>query len=144
MAQWNEVSSLEDLERFLDRVVSFHDGIVKEVHWVNRDHIDASLAMSPYRLADARMLVQRQGGDPSAVELYFERIWRCDLNTVDFIFESKAATVTSVDSLGPTISLLRLDLESTTLAFERMFWRETSDWMGSDVRFGPFTSPIRE
>ncbi|MCW5941655.1 MAG: hypothetical protein KIS66_05455 [Fimbriimonadaceae bacterium] len=141
MSPWLEVRTYDELEAFLRVVGGFHDGVLKEVHWVNRDHVSASLAMVPYRLADARVLGQRQWANPSAVEIYFEGVWRLSLDTVDFIFGTTAGTAESSAQIGPPRPLLTLDLESSHIAFERMFWRDASGWIDAEPRFGPFEPP---
>jgi hypothetical protein len=82
---WNKVSTVAELDQFLVRVGSFHDGILKEVHWVNRDFIEVKLGMHAGRLSDAHVLVQRQYEDPSAVVLLLENVWGLGLDAVDFI-----------------------------------------------------------
>ena len=133
---WNSVTTVDELEAFLRVVGGFHDGIIKEVHWVNRDSIAENLMMTPYTLSDARMLVQRQWREPSAVEIVFESIWRLKLETVGFVFSTTAGTEESSVELGPSRQLLTLDFENAEVAFERMKWRDASDWMGPDLRFG--------
>ena len=134
--EWRSVTTLDELEAFLRVVGGFHDGIIKEVHWVNRDWVGENLRMAPYKLADARMLVQRQWREPSAVEIVFESIWRLKLDTVSFVFSTTAGTEESSTMLGPSRPLLTLEIEDTEVAFERMKWRDASDWMGADLRFG--------
>lgn len=136
MSEWLEISTLEELEAFLMKVGNFHDGIVKEVHWVNRDFVNKSLSMMPYQLAQVRMLVQRQWAEPSAVEMRFENVWRVQLDTVDFVFGSEASVEMSSRTLGQARSLLVLKMENSEIAFERMRWRDASEWMGPEARFG--------
>src|ERR1044072_9013728 len=142
MAPWHEVSDLKQLNQFLDVVNGFHDGVLKEIHWVNGDHVSESLSLLPCRLSNARMLVQRQANQPSAVEIYFQNIWSITLDTVDFIFESTAEHESPKTLLDKQLHLLRLNLEGSRIVFERLYWRDASDFMGYDVRFGPFTAPL--
>lgn len=128
------MTTLEELQSFLKTVGSFHDGIIKEVHWINRDYVAESLSMRAYQLADASMLVQRQWAEPSAVEIQFESVWKMHLDTVNFVFDSSAGTEMSSATLGDARSLLVLNIEYSSVAFEKMRWRDASDWMGPDVR----------
>ena len=134
MSEWQAVTSIAELNEFLSVVGGFHDGILKEVHWRNRDWIDEDLTMRPNSLADARMLVQRQWRSPSAVELMFENVWRMRLDTVGFVFDSEGKEEMSSD-LGEPRRLLVLQIENSEIAFERMKWRDASEWMGPDSRF---------
>ena len=113
----------------------FHDGIIKEIHWVNRDFVNFNLGMKPYKLAEARILVQRQWRDPSAVEMTFTDVWRLNLDTVELIFESAARMEQSSSSVGKPRQLLVLTMEDSEIAFSKMRWRDASDWMGETVRF---------
>ena len=138
MTDWHEVTTLAELQAFLLAVGNFHDGIIKEVHWINRDYVADTLSMSPYQLSDARVVVQRQWRDPPAVEMVFERVWSFGLDTVIFVFGSAAGTELSSTELGPAQPVLVLEMEATRIAFERMRWRDASDWMGPTARFGDF------
>lgn len=141
MGLWNTVSTLEELEAFLNHVGHFHDGVLKEVHWVNQDFVNEALCLLPEQLATARLLVQRQWKDPSAVEIVLKRVWSLKLDTVAFIFDSMASTEPTPPG-EPPLQLLRLDLEASVMTFERMYWRDASEMMGADVRFGPFELPF--
>ena len=98
--------------------------------------------MLPGQLSDARVLIQRQWKSPSAVEIVFEKVWSLELDTIAFIFGSSARIEPSSAHLGSPQALLVLQMEGSKVAFERMFWRDASEWMGSEPRFGSFASPI--
>lgn len=135
---WHEVSTLGELDAFLDHVGGFHDGILKEIHWINGDHVGASSSMLTYKLSSARLLVQRQWKSPSAVEIVLDRVWTVTLDTSAWIYDSVARTERSSSFLGEPRDLLVLDLDGSTFSFERMRWRDASEWMGPEPRFGPF------
>lgn len=135
-ADWKEVSTLDELNAFLDLVGGFHDGIVKEVHWLNRDHVWEDLKMLPYRLSSVRMLVQRQWKNPSAVEMMFDDVYRLHLDW-QFVFASEASTETAPPGFGwDDRTLLVLKMELNEVAFGSMRWRDASEWMGPEPRFG--------
>ncbi|RYG32003.1 hypothetical protein EON81_21655 [bacterium] len=136
--EWSTVSTREELDDFLTVVGSFHDGILKEIHWVNRQFVDASLSMQAYRLSDVRMLVQRQWADLSAVEMRFEGVWKFTVDSVGWIDGAIARTELSSAMLGPPRELLVLDFEDSVISFESMKWRDASEWIGVPSRFGPF------
>lgn len=142
MNEWREITTLAELEAFLNVVGGFHDGLVKEVHWMNQDDVRADLSMSDDGRSDARILVQRQWSDPSAVEIVFERVWNLTLEAVGFVSDSSATMEPRpVGFDGPPL-LLALDMDGNKVVFERMRWRDASDWMGSGFRFGDFDVPL--
>jgi len=133
-----DVRTLDELDAFLNVVGGFHDGIIKEVHWVNNDHICEDLSMLPYQRARVRMLVQRQRKNPSAVELVFEDVWRMRLDTLSFIFDSDLAAEEPPKGFGADgLPLLVLKMESSEVVFAQMRWRDASEWMGTELRFAP-------
>lgn len=135
MADWNPVRTLSELEDFLCRFGHAHDGILKEVHWVNSDFVHADLTMSPYRLGSLRMLVQRQVANFSAVEFKLFNVWEVHLYTTSFIFEGSARLDVSNEVLGVPRALLQLEFDASWFTFETMEWRDASEWMGDEVRF---------
>lgn len=135
MADWNPVRTLSELDDFLCCFGHAHDGILKEVHWVNNDFVHADLTMSPYRLANLRMLVQRQVANLSAVEFKLFNVWEVHLDTTSFIFEGSARLDVSNEVLGVPRALLRLEFDASWFTFETMEWRDASEWMGDEVRF---------
>lgn len=126
------VTTLEELNLFLNAVGGFHDGIIKEMHWVNRDFIDSNLAMRPYTFSLATILVQRQWKEPSAVLIVFDRMHSLTLDTNDFVFDSDCEF---------SEDLLILNIQQSTFKFKSMSYEFKSEWMGIDVRLGSESSP---
>src|SRR6187551_2491956 len=126
-AEQGEVETLPQLEAFLTFVGGFHDGIIKELHWVNNDHVGTDLSMLPDRGANARILVQRQYLETQAVEIVLRSVQWIRLDTRAFIFGA---------DLAQEHGFLKLILEDSEFVFERMSYRLMPDWMGETVRFG--------
>ncbi len=124
-----EVSTLEQLKAFIVLVGSFHDGIIKEMHWVNNGFIAPDLGMRLTDTATARVLVQRQFRNPSAVELVFHGLKWLNLDNIGMVFESEASQ---------SGKLLVFRIGASEFHFESMSYRFASVWMGEASRFGSF------
>lgn len=127
-----KVTTLEELNNFLNAVGGFHDGIIKEIHWVNRDYVGSNLCMRPYTYSLATILVQRQWKNPSAVLITFDRLHSCSLDTNDFVFGSDC---------NQSDVWLVLNIELSTFKFNSFTYEFKSDWMGEEVRLGSEESP---
>ena len=119
------INNYADLEKFLQFVRSFHDGIIKEIHWVNSQFVDEEFSMSVTGLPSVRVLVQTQWEDPKAVEMTMINVRRMYLDTQEFVFDSHASTVDEQ---------LRLDIQDSYFEFERATYR-CVDWLGDTIRF---------
>lgn len=128
MEGYGEISTITELEAFIARVGGFHDGVIKEMHWVNHDFIRPDLSMMSNRGACARILIQRQWENPSAVELRLFEILRITLDTRDFVFDSNGTSEPN--------GFLVLQIEDSEFVFRKMRYRFVSDWLGNDLRFG--------
>jgi hypothetical protein len=68
---WNELRSEEDIETLMAAFGGFHDSCIREAHlWTGHAvHDDLSMSVEPW--VCARILIQRQFRNPSAIELLF-------------------------------------------------------------------------
>lgn len=128
MGDKGEISTLAQLDAFLDQVGGFHDGVIKEMHWINNDFVSDDLHLMPSQGSTARLLIQRQFDDPSAVEMELQGIKSIFLDTREFVDDSAAITEGG---------LLVLAIEDSRFIFEQMTYRFVSEWMGEALRFGP-------
>lgn len=141
MSNWNRVESAEALDRFLDLVGGFHDGVIKEVHWVNRDYVSQELSLLPNQLADARLLIQRQWENPAAVEIYMCRVWEMNLDTYHPAESSRITRVEEWHDEGEARRSFELKITDSTFQFELLFWRDASHLLGPSIQFGEFCCP---
>ena len=92
----------------------------------------------------ARLLVQRQWKDPSAIELLFEQIVTFHLQPSAENYDS---IILSAETLCSDGTFYWADLggwtpesptrdEATWIAAKKVSWRDASEWMGSDLRYG--------
>lgn len=123
---------LDQLQTLLTHARGFHDGILKEVHWVNRDFVATDLSMHPYKGSDLRMLIQRQAETPSAVELTLFDVRRLSIDMhEDWI--SHATATTPKDSL--VLECFGLNKHPVaTFAFHHLEYRFVDDWLGPEPR----------
>jgi hypothetical protein len=119
------IANAADLENFVQIVQSFHDGIIKEIHWVNSQHVGEDFSMWVEGLPSARVLVQTQWADPGAVELTLFNVRKMYLDTEQFVFDSQSSTVDDY---------LRLDIQDSYFEFESATYRSV-DWLGETIRY---------
>ncbi|CAN5472785.1 hypothetical protein BH11ARM1_BH11ARM1_11220 [soil metagenome] len=124
---WSHVDDLPALTDFLKHF-SFHDGVIKEVHWVNRSFVSKNLRMAVEEQASVRMLVQRQWPNPSAIEILFEGVTGLELDSTNFIYYA--------DPKQTDDGILELTLSGSWIAFKSFRWRDASDWMDESTHFG--------
>src|SRR3989442_14907300 len=109
---WREIRSQADADALMEAFGGFHDACLRELHLWTDHYVEPDLSMScPGHLdTRARVLIQRQFRDPSAIELFFDEITRFNL----------VATPENYDSIIFTASLVVLERE--------IFWSPEEDW----------------
>ena len=81
---WETISSSDEISRFMERVYDFHDSCVKEMNYISGAYVEDSLWMHP--LNDRRILrviIQRQFGENSMIEMEFQGLKYLKLFPVD-------------------------------------------------------------
>ena len=126
------ITTVEELDAFLDRVMGFHDGIIKELHLLNHSYVGPELNMLDTQGATARLLIQRQWKDPSAVELTLYDVTRIYVHTDGWADDSEAFAEDA---------LLRLNIDGSDFVFQTAAYRDASAWMGPDARLGAQLHP---
>ncbi|MEZ5162645.1 MAG: hypothetical protein R2688_02630 [Fimbriimonadaceae bacterium] len=114
-------------------MVDLHDGLVKEVHYINDNYVDRDRSMEYREKAQVRMLIQKQGIPANFLELIFEGVSTLVLSPHEIIFEAEIKE-TGVDS--PERSKFHFEFCYSEIEFDRMMWREVPDWYGPEARFG--------
>jgi hypothetical protein len=144
---WTKVEIEEDIEKLLDAFGGFHDGCLREVHIWTGTFVNSDLMMAcPVDLdTHIRMLFQRQGKDPSAIELLFDQVVRFNLtpsaeNYDSIIYDASLLFQENIiywaDTSGWTPNSDGRD-EVTWIAAKALSWRDASEWMGGELRYGP-------
>lgn len=113
---WTEIKTNDDIKSFMDLVCYFHDGCIKEMHYLSGAYVGEGLGMYP--LNDKRILkviIQRQFDNPSMVELEFSGLQYMKLNPVD------------TASIG--------NYDGTLICAEKLRWRLVEGYMGKENFF---------
>ncbi len=143
---WNRINSKSDIDNLLTVFGDFHDGCLREAHVWTEHWVTPDFHMHCTGELDTRicLLVQRQFRNPSAVELLFEQVVTFHLqprphNYDSIIFEATMLqdgdTFYWADVGGWSQTANNCD-EATWIAAKKIAWRDASDWMGADIRYG--------
>ena len=139
---WKQVKTASDVEDVLTRFGGFHDSCLREIHLWTEHYVADNLSMScPGHLdTHARLLFQRQFRNPSAIELVFHQVvGLCVVpspeNYDSIIFD---ASLTLKDGV---FRWTDGEDQGTWIAARELWWREASEWMGSELRYGAGTPP---
>jgi hypothetical protein len=145
-AIWNSISSQSDIENLLKIFSYFHDTCLHEAHIWTEHWVSPDLSMHCSGELDTRirLLVQRQLKNPSAVELSFEQVVTFHLQPSPQNCDSIILGATMLldngifywaDTIGWKYTADSRD-SSTWIAARKIAWRDVSDWMGADLRYG--------
>jgi hypothetical protein len=125
----------------------FHDSCLREAHVWSEHYVHPDLKMHCSGNLDTRvrLLIQRQFKNPSAVELLFEQVTAFHLqpsaeNYDSIIFEATMLHIGDTfywaDS-GNWLPTSATRDSATWIAGRKMSWRDASNWMGKQLRYGP-------
>ena len=132
MKGYKEVLTDDDIELLLRRMHAFHDGMTKEMHFLNIGFVEADGAMQGHRF-DLRMLVQTQW-EPHAAELIFVGIQSFELKDPREYWGANGKVNRDPKTGNQQI---RFQFDSVlSVSAEKLFWRERPDWTGRTPRFG--------
>jgi hypothetical protein len=142
---WNPINSQADIDCLLTLFGGFHDGCLREAHIWTEHYVDPTFSMHCTGDLDTRvrMLIQRQEKEPSAIELFFEQVITFHLhpsaeNYDSIIFDAEILRDGDVfywaDANGWLPKSATRD-NCTWIAAKKLSWRDTSNWMGAELRF---------
>lgn len=129
---WQEIVSDSDLVNFMNEVCHFHDGCLKELHYISGAYVNDDLTMYP--INDQRLLrviIQRQYTNNSTIELEFSGLKFLNLFPVDSTYTceiQKSVMFFKNDYIYwcDHEDFLKLDLndfEGTIICAKKMRWR---------------------
>lgn len=143
MSDWRELASDAEIDEFVECFGNFHDGCIKEAFVWTGHCVAPDLSMTVEPWVNFRVLFQRQAKLPSAVEMVFHGLgelrWLPPPPNFDhIIFEawlywSGEQLVWANAPPGEKPDLL--------ISARRLWCRDASDWMGSELRLGPNWTP---
>jgi hypothetical protein len=130
----------------------FHDGCLREAHVSAGNFVNSQLMMTcrDYRDTSVRLLIQRQWKAPSAIELLFEQVVTFHLlpspENCDSIIYTAALFCREGMLYWADTADWRPDApdrdQATWIAAKKVSWRDVSEWMGPDLRYGPGNAEI--
>ena len=142
---WKTVATPADAKALLDLFGGFHDACIREIHLWTDHCVGKDLAMSCSGDTRIRMLVQRQFKNPSAIEMYFDKVTRfnCVPNEENYdwiIFDAALLIHNGVvywaDNNNFSPDKPHNDIY-TWISAKKLHWRDASDWLGEDLHYGP-------
>ncbi len=144
---WVEVTNQADLDGLMNTFGAFHDACIKEMHLWTESYVDSDLFMScpPHLDTHVRLLIQRQFEDPSAIELLFDEVRRINVvpspdNYDSIIFDATLLFTEDVfywADAGRWLPDQEDSMNTTWIAANKLKWRDASEWMGEELRYGP-------
>jgi hypothetical protein len=143
--EWIEIKGNEDIKKLLKMFGNFHDSCLKELLMWTDSFVDKDLSMGVGLGLDTniRMHFQRQFINPSAIELLFEGVTQFHLSPspenydsiiLDAILLLQDGTFFWADAYD--WKPISHDHEVTWIASKRVKWRDVSNWMGDNRRYG--------
>jgi hypothetical protein len=147
---WKQIQNTTDIEHLMKSFGYFHDSCLKELHMWSEHFVDDDLSMSVSSGLDhrVRILFQRQGSNPSAIELMFEQVTQMHIlpspenhdsiiYNVSFIFKDDLFYWANDSSWRPED---KAENQVSWLSSKEVKWRDGSDWMGDELRYTGGTS----
>lgn len=141
---WHEIG--DNVMAFMEQVDFFHDSCIKEIHYVSGAYVNEKLAMYPVNeKRTLRVVVQRQAGDDSMIEMEFAglRFLKLFPANAEYTCEILDATMIIKDGLVYWFDcggLTEADIdtyEGTAICAERFRWRSISGCMGQKEFYSP-------
>jgi hypothetical protein len=138
---WQALRNSADVEALMSLCGHFHDACVREIHVATGHYVDESLSMTVDWKTTIHMLVQRQFRPFPSIELRFEevvgmRFSAPQANCESIIFDAAFFVQDGIfywadSSLWPTESAI----DNTWIAARKVSWRDSSQWLGPDLRY---------
>ncbi|MCE2939096.1 MAG: hypothetical protein ACK5UR_07145 [Armatimonadota bacterium] len=143
---WIPLTTQAELDALLLRFGNFHDGCIREAHVWTETYVMENMHMRvPHHMDNrVRLLVHRQWRDPSAIELLFEEVTTFHLvpppeNYAGIIMVATLLLEGEIfywaDDAPWHPSAPNRD-QSTWIGARKLSWRDASDWMGPELRYG--------
>lgn len=136
---WETIRTSGEILRFMEKMCDFHDGCIKEMHYISGAYVGEDFSMHP--LNDRRVLrvvVQRQCTESPMIEMEFQGLKRLQLAPVgaDYTCEIADSTMMIKDGDiywcdGGDLSEADLDAyEGTLICAAGLRWRAVKNRMG--------------
>ncbi|OXM82283.1 hypothetical protein CF651_31760 [Paenibacillus rigui] len=143
---WIPLNTQEDLDKFMNLFGWFHDACLKELYLWTEHYVDFNYSMGVSDKLDNRIrtLFQRQWQNPSAIELLFEEVIKLSISPSPenydsiiyegtFLYDNGIFYWADDRNWNPN---KKLDYKVNWIAARKVSWREVSNWMGKQQRYG--------
>jgi hypothetical protein len=141
--EWRRVVSEADVEELLSAFGGFHDSCLREVHVWTEHYVSEDLSMAcPGHLdSHVRMLFQRQARPICGLELLFHQVFGfryspSPANADSIIFDADLALNDGVFYWCNDFGTTDAQDDTSWIRAKELWWRDASDWMGSELRYG--------
>lgn len=140
---WHSLGSPVQINELMGVFGGFHDACVRELHVATGHYVDQDLTMHADWKTTVHLLVQRQFAEPSAVELRFEEVVglrlcppapNCDAVIIGAALFMREGIYYWADRDDWSPELSAVD-ESTWVSARKAYWRDASEWLGSQLRY---------
>ncbi|MBR3956065.1 MAG: hypothetical protein IKJ63_11395 [Clostridia bacterium] len=138
---WHEILTQEDIERFMEQMLYFHDSCIKEMRYVSGAYVEDDLAMYPLNSRrELRMIIQRQFAKDSAIEMVFGGLKNMKLMPFDeqYTCEIMEASMGFKDGLlywcneADPVACEDADYIGIVIYAETLKWRTLENAMGKN------------
>ncbi|MFM9329349.1 hypothetical protein [Paenibacillus mesotrionivorans] len=143
---WIPLTDQEEINKFMSAFGRFHDACLKELYLWTDHYVNNDFAMNVSNKLDnrIRVLFQRQWNDPSAVELLFEEVVKLCIspsseNYDSIIFGASLYFENGICYWADDSNWRhdkQVSYEVNWIAARKVSWREVSNWMGKQQRYG--------
>ncbi|MBW3622264.1 MAG: hypothetical protein KY468_02515 [Armatimonadetes bacterium] len=139
---WTEIVNYEGIEVLMSAFGGFHDACIREAHLWTGHYVDDDMSMTVEPWVCARMLLQRQWRNPSAIELLFIGVHDFRMSPPPHNFDASIDEANLVLENGffcweDDCYYPERESSTTHITSKRLFWREADEWMGNTLRYRP-------
>ena len=138
---WEKISTNDEILRFMERVCSFHDSCIKEMHYVSGAYVDVNISMFPLNNQRVlKVLIQRQYEKDSMIEMEFQGLKYAKLFPTDENYTCEISDSTMFIKDGNIYwcdcgNVSESDLEDytgTLICASKLKWRSIENHLGEN------------
>ena len=137
---WNEISTEQELNEFLDLFGGFHDCCLKELRYISGAYVESNLSMYPVNeLRNLYIIFQRQNKNDTVIEMEFSGLVKLNLhpNDENYTCEILDTSMFFEDGLvywgdSNWFEVKREQYDGTWLCAKKAKWRIASKYIGND------------
>ena len=140
--EWHEIVCQDDIDKLMNMYGHFHDGCIKEIHYISGAFVGYDLSMMPINTQRIlKVVFQRQARNPAAIEVEFSKLIQFNLKPVDekYTTEIFGAFMKYMNGVIYWADDDSWDIDSedkseyTWVAAKDVRWRENDDYLGDKI-----------